>query len=109
MKLGFSTIGCPEWDWAEILGTAKDMGIDGIEIRGVEDELDPMKITIFDKEHLAKTRQQLAQAGIEIAMLASSVTLGSPKGSEEGERQLSRLKTRSILPQKMGFPLCAYC
>ena len=47
MKLGFSTIGCPEWDWAEILGTAKDMGIDGIEIRGVEDELDPMKITIF--------------------------------------------------------------
>ena len=49
MKLGFSTIGCPEWDWAEILGTAKDMGIDGIEIRGVEDELDPMKITIFDK------------------------------------------------------------
>lgn len=54
MKLGFSTIGCPEWDWAEILGTAKDMGIDGIEIRGVEDELDPMKITIFDKEHLAK-------------------------------------------------------
>ena len=57
MKLGFSTIGCPEWDWAEILGTAKDMGIDGIEIRGVEDELDPMKITIFDKEHLAKTRQ----------------------------------------------------
>ena len=24
-----------------------------------------MKITIFDKEHLAKTRQQLAQAGID--------------------------------------------
>ena len=104
MKLGFSTIGCPEWDWAEILGTAKDMGIDGIEIRGVEDELDPMKITIFDKEHLAKTRQQLAQAGIEIAMLASSVTLGSPKGSEEGERQLQQAKNQIDFAAENGIP-----
>ena len=104
MKLGFSTIGCPEWDWAEILGTAKDMGIDGIEIRGVEDELDPMKITIFDKEHLAKTRQQLAQAGIEIAMIASSVTLGSPKGSEEGERQLQQAKNQIDFAAENGIP-----
>ena len=104
MKLGFSTIGCPEWDWAEILGTAKDMGIDGIEIRGVEDELDPMKITIFDKEHLAKTRQQLAQAGIEIAMLASSGTLGSPKGSEEGERQLQQAKNQIDFAAENGIP-----
>ena len=94
MKLGFSTIGCPEWDWAEVLGTAKDMGLDGIEIRGLEDELDPMKISIFDKEHLEKTREQLRRAGIEIAMLASSVTLGSPKGSKEGDHQLHQAKTQ---------------
>ena len=35
MKLSFSTLGCPEWSWNEILATAKDMGFDGIEIRGV--------------------------------------------------------------------------
>ena len=100
MKLGFSTIGCPEWDWAEILGTAKDMGIDGIEIRGVEDELDPMKITIFDKEHLAKTRQQLA--------LHRSLS-AAPRAARKGNVSCSRLKTRSILPQKMESPLCGCC
>jgi len=35
MKLAFSTIGCPEWSWNEIMEAAIDMRIDGIEIRGV--------------------------------------------------------------------------
>lgn len=56
------------------------MGIDGLEIRGVEDEIDPMKITIFDAEHLEKTRTQLAQAGIEIAMIAFLGRVGRPDG-----------------------------
>ncbi len=93
MKLGFSTIGCPQWDWAEILGTAKDMGIDGLEIRGVEDEIDPMKITIFDAEHLEKTRTQLAQAGIEIAMIASSVVLGTRWAAGKGNSRWCRQKS----------------
>ena len=104
MKLGFSTIGCPQWDWAEILGTAKDMGIDGLEIRGVEDEIDPMKITIFDAEHLEKTRTQLAQAGIEIAMIASSVVLGDPMGSQEGEQQMVQAKNQIDFASQNGIP-----
>lgn len=104
MKLGFSTIGCPQWDWAEILGTAKDMGIDGLEIRGVEDEIDPMKITIFDAEHLEKTRTQLAQAGIEIAMIASSVVLGDPMGSREGEQQMVQAKNQIDFASQNGIP-----
>lgn len=104
MKLGFSTIGCPQWDWAEILGTAKDMGIDGLEIRGVEDEIDPMKITIFDAEHLEKTRTQLAQAGIEIAMIASSVVLGDPMGSREGEQQMVQAKNQIDFASQNDIP-----
>ena len=35
MKVSFSTLGCPEWSWAEITSMAKDLGFDGIEIRVV--------------------------------------------------------------------------
>lgn len=100
MKLGFSTLGCPQWDWAEILGTAKDMGIDGIEIRGVANEIDPMKITIFDEEHLEETRRQLSQSGIEIPMIASSVTLGENQEVKRASFRCSRQKIRLTLPQK---------
>lgn len=109
MKLGFSTIGCPEWDWAEILGTAKDMGIDGIEIRGVEDELDPMKITIFDKEHLAKPASSWRRPASRSRCSLHRSLSAAPRAARKGNVSCSRLKTRSILPQKMGFPLYAYC
>lgn len=104
MKLGFSTLGCPQWDWAEILGTAKDMGIDGIEIRGVANEIDPMKITIFDEEHLEETRRQLSQSGIEIPMIASSVTLGEKQGSEKGELQMQQAKDQIDFAAKNEIP-----
>lgn len=104
MKLGFSTLGCPQWNWAEILGTAKDMGIDGIEIRGVENEIDPMKITIFDEEHIEATRAQLEQSGIEIAMIASSVVLGDEPGSPNGEAQMAQAKNQIDFAAKNHIP-----
>ena len=38
MKLAFSTLGCPDWSWEEILATAKDMGFDAVEILGIAKE-----------------------------------------------------------------------
>ena len=32
MKLAFSTVGCPDFQWSEIYSMAKDLGFDGIEI-----------------------------------------------------------------------------
>ena len=39
MKLAFSTLGCPNWPWREIYAAAKDLQVDGIEIRGIENEM----------------------------------------------------------------------
>ena len=38
MKLAFSTLGCPDFDWSDIYSMAKDFGFQGIEIRGLGDE-----------------------------------------------------------------------
>ena len=35
MKLAFSTVGCPDFQWSEIYSMAKDLGFDGIEVRGL--------------------------------------------------------------------------
>lgn len=39
MKICFSTLGCPDWSWEEILAAAKDLGYDGIELRGLGNEI----------------------------------------------------------------------
>ena len=35
MKFSFSTLACPDYTWADIYSMAKDLGFDGIEVRGV--------------------------------------------------------------------------
>ena len=32
MKIAFSTLGCPDFDWPDIYSMAKDLGFDGIEM-----------------------------------------------------------------------------
>ena len=39
MKICFSTLGCPEWSFSEIVSVASDLGYNGIEIRGIQNEL----------------------------------------------------------------------
>ena len=39
MKLAFTTAGCPGWTFDEIFAAATDLSMDGIEIRGVGDEM----------------------------------------------------------------------
>ena len=35
MKLSFSTLGCPKLSFRDVLSIAKDLGYDGIELRGI--------------------------------------------------------------------------
>ena len=35
MKLSFSTLACPRWSFEEMLAIAKDLHMNGIEIRGM--------------------------------------------------------------------------
>lgn len=76
MKLAFSTLGCPGWSWDEIFATAKDVGMDGIEVRGIENQMSAPRIKVLNGELLPKTKRRLEQAGMEICMLTSGASLG---------------------------------
>ncbi len=39
MKFSFSTLACPPTTWADIYSMAKDLGFDGIEVRGLGNDI----------------------------------------------------------------------
>ncbi|MEG0770852.1 MAG: sugar phosphate isomerase/epimerase family protein [Clostridia bacterium] len=75
MKFSFSTLGCPDWKWTEILSTAKDLGYNGIEIRGIGDDIYAPDIKIFNSENIETTKKSLLDKDLTIACLSSSCYL----------------------------------
>ena len=72
MKLAFSTLGCPDWSFDEITATAKDLGFDGVEIRGVGNQLYAPAIPQFCDEKLDITVNRLKKLGVTIPCLTSA-------------------------------------
>lgn len=104
MKTAFSTLGCPGWSWDEIFATAKDLGLDGIEVRGVENEMFAPSIRAFNEKHLDETRARLEKAGMEIPMLTSapaSACRATPAAT------WTRRRPTSTWPKSSGPPMCA--
>ncbi len=100
MKLAFSTLGCPGWSWKEIFATAKDLGYNGIEIRGIGEELYAPKVDIFSDKKRKVTMESLADAGLEIPILTS----GSSIGCVDPERDIREAKEYIDLASKIGVP-----
>jgi sugar phosphate isomerase/epimerase len=82
MKLAFSTLGCPRWDWDDVIAAAGDVGYDGVEIRGLFRELYAPRLSVFAPENLAKTRRTLERMHLEIPCLTSFADLGCDAGFE---------------------------
>ncbi|MGB7158029.1 MAG: sugar phosphate isomerase/epimerase family protein [Tepidisphaeraceae bacterium] len=77
MKLCFSTLACPTWDLGRIVDAAIENGIEGVDFRGIGEEIDITKLPAFNAE-LDATLAFLRQRGIKMPCLNTSVTLVSP-------------------------------
>lgn len=82
MKLSFSTLGCPRWSWQDVLTTAKDLGFDGVELRGLGDEMYAPKIPEFAPQNLAQTKADLAEKGLVIPILTSAAVLADKERAQ---------------------------
>lgn len=87
MKIAFSTLGCPDWTWSEIFATAKDMNFDGIEVRGVANEIYVPKAKRFTSEKIDATIEKLKDSNMTIPMLTSGASFG-----ESSAKAISALK-----------------
>lgn len=102
MKLAFSTIACPRWGFDEIFSTAVDFGFNGIEIRGISNEMYAPNIKVFRDDNLQKTIDRLSNANIEISCLTSSACLAD---YNDKDKAVDEVKAYIDLACKLG---CKY-
>jgi sugar phosphate isomerase/epimerase len=81
MKLAFSTLGCPEWTFTQILESAVRLGYQGIEFRGIGPLIELPEVPEFAPAQIEATRRQLDEAGMAVACLASSVSIVAAQAS----------------------------
>ncbi len=97
MKIGFSTLCCPNYDWKEIFSMATDLGFDGIEVRYIKEEeaLSPFSIDKCDD-----TAVMLKKARIEIPCLSTGGCIKHENWSETKEEILKYMNIASRVGAK---------
>ncbi len=86
IKTAFSTLSCPDWSWHELLARGAKYGFDGVEVRSVARETDLLKRPEFQPQALPARRRELADAGVQVCGLASSVRFDYPEASRRAEQ-----------------------
>jgi len=101
MKLSFSTLGCPDFNWSEIYTMAKDFGFHGIELRGFKNNIFSVHAEPFADNNLNKTVSKLKQLHLEICCLSP----GNPINDITTQDQaIDEIKEYIILASKLGTP-----
>ena len=101
MKLCFSTLGCVEKNWDEILLLARKYGINGLEIRGIGGVLNNADVVIFSEEKATKTKEEAKAAAISPVVLGTSCMFHT---EECLSTALLEGKAAIEIAQRMGIP-----
>ena len=81
--LSFSTLGCPDWPLEKILEVAVANNYKGIEIRGIQREMDLSKSPHFNSNATIKeTRKKFSDRNLKIVGLGSSAAMHHADGAE---------------------------
>ena len=102
--LSYSTLGCPDWSFEKILSFAVEHGFDGIELRGIQRQLDLTKCPEFSsKEKILAARQLVAEKKLKI------IDLGASSGMHHADtvirkKNLDEAKSFIQLAQQLDCP-----
>lgn len=95
ISLSFSTLGCPEWSFSEITSFAARHGYQGIEFRGLREQMDITKASPFANEQaVTASLDELKRKGLCVVNLGSSASMHEP---EPGKRQQNLDEARSYI------------
>lgn len=102
-RLSFSTLGCPAWNFSQVLQHAQENHYAGIEIRGIKGDLDLPNNPIFSPSNIASTRRQVEDAQLKIVNLGSSANMHflDPKKKQS---QLDEAKKYIDLAHQLDCP-----
>ncbi|WP_246310458.1 sugar phosphate isomerase/epimerase family protein [Halorarum halophilum] len=85
-----TTLGCPKWDIETVFTRASDYGFDGVDFRGLQENLDITRQPEFTSE-MDQTRRLLDEAGLSVSALSSSIEICNSDSSEENVSRARRL------------------
>ena len=103
MKLSFSTLGCPDWTFDEILEYGRKYGFEGVGFRGVKGQMDLTRIPEFAPERRKETVKRLSTAGLAPMMMLTSVKFALSEAAER-QKNLEDAKANINLAAAMGSP-----
>ena len=101
--IGFSTLGCPKWEWKTILKNAAEWGFAAIELRGLQGQMDLTKCPEFGPGRIKASLADLAALDLRIANLGSSTNLHVPDPAER-QTQLDEAKRFIDLARQLKSP-----
>lgn len=102
--LSFSTLGCPDWPLEKILEVAVANNYKGIEIRGIQREMDLSKSPHFNSNATIKeTRKKFSDRNLKIVGLGSSAAMHHADGAER-TKAMDEAKRFIEIADKVGCP-----
>lgn len=101
MKISFSTLGCPDFSWTDIYCMAKDLGFDGIEIRGLGNDIYAVNARPFTEAQIAVTKKKLEELHIEIPCFSSGCCL---KYKDKHDDNINEITQYIKLAEKLDTP-----
>ena len=101
MKLSFSTLGCPDWDYGTILKNAKEMGYSAVSVRGICRQNDISNIPEFLPENREETLKKAATSGVKLLCICTGCFFHTKERAEAGVKEgIAAVK----LAHEMGIP-----
>lgn len=102
--LSFSTLGCPDWDFTQVVNFAATNGYSGIELRGIKRQIDLLQSPAFNSADAIKNSMQLLkEKKLRIVDLGSSAAMHHAK-KEERNKNLDDAKRYIDLAEKLDCP-----
>ncbi len=96
--LAFSTLGCPDWSWEQIVSAATAYGYDAIELRGLQNHLEDLPdAPSFTAANRADARRQLDDAGLCVCCVSSSGVVA--------KKNVDHVRAHASLARDLGCPL----
>src|SRR5665213_881055 len=110
LKLSFSTLGCPDWNFDKILAFASQYDYSGIEVRGILRELDLTRVPEFSSApQISASLQKMKERNLVFTDLGSSAAMHFPEGAEriknlDEAKKFIDLAARLECPNVRVFP-----
>jgi len=83
LRLSFSTLGCPDWPFEKIVNFAVENNYKGIELRGIQRQMDLIKCKEFSTpENIASTMRMMKDKNLKFVDLGSSAEMHHSEATE---------------------------